>query len=199
MNNQINFKRLLSWLGAHRLGAKLSASGTNRICSKEDANARHWGHLEALIVVLTSLLFANVASAETPPVPVVLPNGTILQDQFSGAGVFGTPYPGEGQTFTAVVPSIETIGVGLQVGNPQFSAFTSVTMSLYAGEGTTGLLLASRTLTPTPPVEVRAMIWLDFDFSEVSLVPGNVYSFSVTAPNIYWLGEENQFAFPNGT
>ena len=68
-------------------------------------------------------------------------------------------------------------------------------MSLYRGHGISGPLLGARTVEPAG-VASGTLLWMDFDFSGIALIPGETYSFSHTAPSRYWASDHNQWALP---
>jgi len=110
----------------------------------------------------------------------------ILQDRWESTVVFNSPgYAG--QIFTAEDPLLASIGVGVQVVNPQLIApNASVAMSLFQGAGTSGPLLGTRTVQPPLAGPYGTEVWLDFDFSGTPLVPGNAYSLMIVAASVYW-------------
>lgn len=115
------------------------------------------------------LLQANPASAD------------IVQDsgQFDLA-IFA--YAPLGQTFTAVDAQISAIAFAFSEINPGFPN-DPVTMSLYAGDGFGGTLIASvsQTLPAVLPSTSAPPQFIDFDFTGVTLTVGEVYTVAVTA------------------
>jgi hypothetical protein len=99
-----------------------------------------------------------------------------------------------GQTFQAEDSSIRSIGFYLTDLNPQFPTDHSVSISLYQGEGSAGLLLGSRTINGIPdgfPGFVAA------DFSSVTLTVGQTYTAYLSDATPRWgvaVGEPNPYA-----
>lgn len=85
-----------------------------------------------------------------------------------------------GQSFLAEDASVS---IGFKIGdiNTQFPNL-GLTMNLFEGSGMGGTLLG--TVFSTVPDSYDD--FLDFDFSSVSLTPGNVYTASIEAPNYRW-------------
>lgn len=105
----------------------------------------------------------------------------VLIDQPLSMG-WGVIYPYmPGQTFTAVGPRIDSIGVELRNMNKSEPG-RFVTLNLYEGEGSGGALLASRS------VDVLALLgettrgtMVDFNLGTVEVQVGQTYSFQITA------------------
>ncbi|MBX3484700.1 PEPxxWA-CTERM sorting domain-containing protein [Phenylobacterium sp.] len=96
------------------------------------------------------------------------------------AGVFDASiafYSPLGQTFTAIDTDLISIGFAYSNINPD-SPNDPITLSLYAGEGVGGTLVASRvfTLPSVLPSTLDAPVIIDTDFSGVSLTLGAVYT-----------------------
>ena len=89
-----------------------------------------------------------------------------------------------GQSFTAVDARIAAIAMAFSDINPTFPN-DPVTMSLYAGDGYGGALIASvtQTLPAVLPSTSATPEFIDFDFSGVELIPGSVYTVAVTTSN----------------
>lgn len=105
----------------------------------------------------------------------------VLIDQPLSMG-FGVIYPFmPGQTFTAVAPRIDSIGVALRnLNKAQPGRF--VTLSLYDGEGSGGALLASRSVDVSAILgETTSATLVDFSLGAVTLQLGQTYSFQITA------------------
>jgi hypothetical protein len=83
-----------------------------------------------------------------------------------------------GQTFTAdeTVTTLRSIGFYYSPGNPTFPD-ARPTMTLYQGHGYGGQVLGSVTLGPIPGSSPHH--WVDADFSGVTLVVGEVYTFKL--------------------
>jgi len=82
-----------------------------------------------------------------------------------------------GQTFTAIDSSLVSIGFAYSDLNPG-SPNDPITLNLYAGDGTGGALLASRTFTlpAVLPSATAPPVIIDTDFSGVSLTVGSIYT-----------------------
>jgi hypothetical protein len=96
------------------------------------------------------------------------------------AGVFDAAiaaYQPIGQSFTAIDPSLLSIGFAYSDINPT-SANTEVTIDLFEGEGFAGALVASRSffLPGVLPTTSQPPVIFDTDFSGVSLSVGSVYT-----------------------
>jgi hypothetical protein len=81
------------------------------------------------------------------------------------------------QTFTAIDTDLLSIGFAYSDINPD-QTNSPITLSLYAGEGVGGSLVASRTFTlpAVLPSVFAAPVIVDTDFSGVSLTAGSVYT-----------------------
>lgn len=98
--------------------------------------------------------------------------------QFDAAIGFYAPL---GQSFTAIDPELLSIGFAYSDLNPG-SDNTPITLSLYAGNGVGGALIASRTFTlpdVLPSITDPPSI-IDTDFSGVSLIVGQEYTAALT-------------------
>lgn len=98
----------------------------------------------------------------------------------NNAGVFDAAiaaFSPLGQTFTAIDTDLISIGFAYSNINPD-SANDPITLSLYAGDGVGGTLVASRvfTLPSALPSTFDAPVVIDTDFSGVSLTLGAVYT-----------------------
>ena len=96
-----------------------------------------------------------------------------------------------GQSFTAEGGAIDTICVGLADFNPSRGEY-AITVDLFDGIGTS--LIASRTQTFADGFDG----WADFDFSGISLVANDIYSFDVSSTSGRGGIDANQHSFPNG-
>lgn len=120
-------------------------------------------------------------------------SGTILQEQTFGAGIFRAP-EFKGQTFTAIEPILQTIGVHVEPWNTS-SDIRTVRMSLFAGRGTNGTLLFERTAN-TRTADYK---WMTFDVSGVAVVPGETYSFIIQEWSAFWGASYNQWSYDDGS
>jgi hypothetical protein len=90
-----------------------------------------------------------------------------------------------GQTFTAEDPLVV---IGLHIfPHPLAGSDRSVVMELFAGEGVGTPPLDSRMITPP----VGFVGYLDADFSNVALVPGNKYSITLSAASEAWISSSS--------
>lgn len=117
----------------------------------------------------------------------VLACGSARADIVQDAGVFDLAisfHQPVGQSFTAVDTHISAIAMAFSDINPTF-ANDPVTLSLYAGDGYGGALIASvsQTLPATLPSTSAAPEFIDFDFTGVVLDAGSVYTIAVTTSN----------------
>jgi hypothetical protein len=130
-------------------------------------------------------------------------DGLILQDQTTGCPTFAVDGPGTtfAQSFTAVVGRISSIGFFIWDANAFFGGL-EFTVTLFAGEGTGGAVLGSRTrtLASLQPND-RPITFVDFDFSGAVLVPGQVYTAKIVSTSSrgavctsYFLGD----VYPGG-
>ncbi|MBC8372447.1 MAG: PEP-CTERM sorting domain-containing protein [Phycisphaerae bacterium] len=118
--------------------------------------------------------------------------GIILQDEGSSYSQI-LAAQAAGQTFTAEDAGISSIGFDLAVmnsGHPN----APISVSLYTGVGNGGSLLHTATGTLEPGYEG----FFDFDFTMVTLVPGNVYSAMVGTTSARWAVAYSQHSFPSG-
>lgn len=106
--------------------------------------------------------------------------GDIIQDQYDGFNQINYHSP-IGQSFTAEDSKISSIGIGLEDMNPSINSF-SLTMELFRGEGFDGPSLGSVDFT----VGEGFSGIFDVDFSFVSLVVGETYTFQLIDPSIRW-------------
>lgn len=140
--------------------------------------------LAAAILVSTSSVAAS-ASAQT----------TFQNIDFTDAssGGFTIANQGVGQSFTAVAPTIGSIGVRLVVLN-SFAPYTPITYNLYAGNGFRGPLVTSRT------VSFRETTGLfDIDFFGTTLNVGSSYTLGlVTSSPLQAIGISRN-AYSGGT
>ena len=80
-----------------------------------------------------------------------------------------------GQSFTAIDLSLTSIGFGYNVINAGFPV-TPITIDLYAGAGTGGSIIATRTFNLADP-----NAFFDTDFTGTALTIGNVYTAALSA------------------
>lgn len=120
---------------------------------------------------------------------------TILQENVTAAGVFYAPYL-KGQSFLAEDPQLHSIGVNLQVFNPQF-VDTAVKLSLFGGRGLDGPLIAQTSMT-LEGLERFDIAWMDFSMIGISVVPGQTYTFSIQSLTPYWGARYNQWSTKGG-
>lgn len=118
---------------------------------------------------------------------------TILQDSATGANQILAASP-IGQTFTAESSQLDTIAFSFDDFNSSREN-GETTMLLYEGVGTTGTLLGSTSQILTEGLRGE---FVDFDFSDVTLVEGQTYTVIVERPNVRWGVEVNQHSFPGG-
>jgi hypothetical protein len=91
-----------------------------------------------------------------------------------------------GQTFQAVDALIGLAGFEMYVINNNQSSPPAITLDLYAGIGTAGLLVASRTFAGPPNAFLMPPRFLTGDFTGATLIPGANYTLSVIDPTNYW-------------
>lgn len=102
-----------------------------------------------------------------------------------------------GQSFTAVDANISAIAFAFSDINPAFPN-DPVTMTLYAGEGYGGAVLAAvtQTLPAVLPSTSAAPEFIDFDFSGIELEVGSVYTVAVTTTSSPKVGVVHSQANP---
>ncbi len=91
-----------------------------------------------------------------------------------------------GQTFTAIDTALLSIGFAYSDINPSADN-EPITLKLFEGEGMGGALLATRsfTLPAILPTTFDTPVFVDIDFSGVSLVLGGVYTAALSAGASY--------------
>lgn len=109
-------------------------------------------------------------SAETLEIGADFPDGSQVQS-----------FQPIGQSFTAPGSPVYSFGFRLFPINP-VAGVAPLSFSLFAGEGTAGPLLLTRTVTP--PAGLNG--YFDLDLSGVTLTPGSVYTVVLTTTNSYW-------------
>ncbi|NIJ08952.1 hypothetical protein FHS31_002582 [Sphingomonas vulcanisoli] len=96
----------------------------------------------------------------------------------SGSGIRALQiayYSPVGQSFISAGTELTSFGFDFQTFN-QGQANTPVTLTLRSGDGLTGAIVASRTMTlPTIPYD-RDNHWYDFDFTGTALTAGATYT-----------------------
>lgn len=119
----------------------------------------------AAFALLSAALTASTAEAAT----TVVTSG-------SGARALQIAYYGPvGQSFTATDTNLLSFGFQFEtfnVGQPN----SPVTLSILAGDGLGGSLVASRTTTLPAIPATRTGTWFDFDFTGTTLATGQVYT-----------------------
>lgn len=132
--------------------------------------------------------------------------GAIIQDQTTGCPTFardlgtGIAHTTYAQSFTAEDSVIASIGFALADANT-FLGGLEFTVTLFDGEGTGGAVLSSVTRSFTSLPSLENIVFFDFDFSNVSLVPGQVYTAKIESASnrgqiceSYFLGD----VYPGG-
>ena len=109
-----------------------------------------------------------------------VPNLSLLDQQCkTTSGYLGLQ--NQSQTFTAGA-SGNLDKISLYLGNPNGDASeTNLTVQVYEGSGTTGTLLGSQTYTYPAQWGFQNT---DFNFSNISVVKGQVYTFKLSAPSV---------------
>jgi hypothetical protein len=120
----------------------------------------------ALIVCLATFLVSPTTRCEATP---------IIQDV--GPGEIGIQFASAvGQTFTALDPLIDTMGIYVSDVNAEFNPLDlSVDYQLYEGAGVGGALLGSRTINLLAGFRGYA----DVSFAGIPLVVGSVYTLAI--------------------
>lgn len=125
--------------------------------------------------------------------------GTILQNRFDAAtSLYDLTVA---QSFTAIDARTK-IGFGLADAN-NFLGSLQFTATLFAGSGVSGPTLGSTTITLTSlrPVEDWTPVFCDFDFGNVSLHPGQIYTAQISSPSgrgMVFLAERLGNTYPGG-
>lgn len=83
-------------------------------------------------------------------------------------------YGAVGQSFTAVGNQLQSVGFELATTNGT-AANDPLTLSIYAGTGAGGALIAQSSLT-APLSAARTVFWQDFMFNNVALTDGGIYT-----------------------
>ena len=131
------------------------------------------------LVLLTTSTALSFAAFKTPPAEAA----NIIQDQTNGAYQILAFSP-IGQTFTAEDAFIQSIGFSLADFNPTFAPDDfSITVKLYEGIGTSGLLLGSGVFDQLVD-DFNG--WADVDFTSVVLNVGNSYTAIVEDDTVRW-------------
>jgi hypothetical protein len=109
--------------------------------------------------------------------------GVINQD----VGLYGNWLGSDlGQSFTAEDAKINSIGVSISDWNRHLGAPFSLDISLYAGDGISGVAISNKNIVFADGfggVDSSYGAWFDFDFKDVTLTAGNIYTFSIHSPN----------------
>jgi gliding motility-associated-like protein len=116
--------------------------------------------------------------------PVAAAAATMDQSNLTSANQAGST--SQYQTFTAGISGVLT-SISLNHANPRGNtAVSTVTVSVYAGAGTSGTLLGSNSVTL--PAQWGST-WNNYAFNGISLTQGQVYTFLVTTPSVLfsWL------------
>lgn len=152
---------------------------------RRQSPARHpsW-RIQRLVYLFFSILAGSAVLNDSADA------GIILQDQRRGTINISASSP-LGQTFTAEDQNIESIAFSFSDSNNSSSnGLTS--MSLFEGVGNSGLLLHTATQVLTPGLGLSGLPeFVDFDFTSVTLVVGNIYTAIVQRPNSRWAVERN--------
>lgn len=122
--------------------------------------------------------------------------GPIFQTQHSGASQILAASP-LGQSFTAEDASISSIGFFIEDFNAHIAPNDhDLSVVLYnGGAGAVGPAIKTVTINN---IANGHSDWLDFDFSDVLLTVGNLYSAMVIDNTVRWGARTNQHSFTNG-
>lgn len=131
-----------------------------------------------------------------------IPAAAASADIVNSAGQFDRAIAlGElGQSFTAVDASIAAIALAFSNLNPTLPN-TPITMRLYSGAGFGGSIIQSvtETLPDVLPTTSQTPVFYDFDFTGVTLVPGQVYTISVQTTSFKVAAVYGPDAYSGGT
>ena len=125
---------------------------------------------------MKSVLAAGVLAAMAFAVPASA--AQILNDA-GDRGVTVSSYQPLGQSFTAIDSSLLSIGFQFLSLNPT-QANTPMTLTLRSGDGATGAIVATRTVTLPGTINDRNPVWFDFDFTGTGLTIGSSYTALLT-------------------
>lgn len=120
-------------------------------------------------LVAIAVAFAALGVTASQAATTVVTGGTGLRSaQIAAFGPIG-------QSFTAIDSELTSFGFQIQTLNPG-SAVGPITLTLRAGSGLGGAVLATRALTPVGVPAGRVPTWIDFDFTGTMLDIGQSYT-----------------------
>jgi hypothetical protein len=142
--------------------------------------------------LLSKLLILTVASV------CILKANVINDKPIYGTLTIGFFQP-IGQTFQAVDALIGLAGFEMSIANPNLPVPPPITYTLHVGAGTSGPLIAARTIAgplDTFPMTPR---FVPADFTGTILNPGDIYTLAALDPTYYWGVSHSLDVYSGGT